>query len=530
MYYFSWKTSDTEESISNKHSSRGAFTVYLIQPNNKPPIREDNYNGNGVFGGIDAYAWLARENLGIIGHDKDIRLAGIIHAFGCYKDKYTGELWDKNGRFPGSSSHGKSNKKLEEYGKSPDQLIRAGLWIPHIPEQKYPLKFSRNKNARYEDLKPAEICDYQGYLYLNDSGVSNEHRLCYDYQGGVKKGPHKHLSGNMEYLWGNCSNITGKCTGLKGYISELIGDVTKLNGECTTIEGDISQLKGDCSNISGDCSNIQGNVTKLEGDCSKINGDVSALRGNCSALTGDINGLKGDCSGISGDVSDLTGDLSGLCGNASRLSGDCSGISADLDLIEIDDRHARPEIAFWTTDDYDLEISEQLYHYIHDNETLIKVSGQHKDLRGNCSELVGDCTNVHGLCVAALRGDCSNLTGDCTGLYGDCSNLAGDCSGLQGNCSNLTGDCSGLDGYCSHLEGNCSNLSGTCTKLIGDCSKLKGDCSGLQGNCSWSYGDCTGLRGNFSDLENNLDLITDRQEYLNSITDENFTQWPGIIL
>ena len=120
MGFFSWKTSDTQKSISNKYSDKGALPVYLITPGNEK-IYEKEYQGYGVFDGYDAYALLARWNKpeecnGDEEHDRRIGC-----AIGC------------------------TDKKMESL--------------------KYPLKFAENPNYRYEDLPPAKNCRHQGYFY-----------------------------------------------------------------------------------------------------------------------------------------------------------------------------------------------------------------------------------------------------------------------------------------------------------------------------------------------------------------------------
>ena len=118
MGFFSWNTADTNESIANIHSGHpnADRTVYLLQPDGKAPIEETVYDGYGIFGNVDAYAWLAEMNgLGIPGlRIDDRRLAGIDAA-------------------------------------------REDI--------KYPLKFSFHKNAVYEDLPASTSCRYQGYFY-----------------------------------------------------------------------------------------------------------------------------------------------------------------------------------------------------------------------------------------------------------------------------------------------------------------------------------------------------------------------------
>ncbi len=54
MGFFSWKTSDTNRSITNVHSSKGAFKVIMLMPNGDKCI-ETAYEGYGIFGGIDFY-------------------------------------------------------------------------------------------------------------------------------------------------------------------------------------------------------------------------------------------------------------------------------------------------------------------------------------------------------------------------------------------------------------------------------------------------------------------------------------------
>ena len=120
MGFFSWKTADTDESIANIHSDHqnAGRTVYLLQPNGKEPIEETAYNGYGDFGPVDAFAWLAEMNsLGIPGSNVEVRREKGISAC-CDKDSL-----------------------------------------------KYPLKFSFDKNAVYEDLPESKSCEAQGYFY-----------------------------------------------------------------------------------------------------------------------------------------------------------------------------------------------------------------------------------------------------------------------------------------------------------------------------------------------------------------------------
>ena len=54
MGFFSWKTSDTNRSISNVHSGRGTFKVTMLMPYGEKYVESD-YEGYGIFGGMDFY-------------------------------------------------------------------------------------------------------------------------------------------------------------------------------------------------------------------------------------------------------------------------------------------------------------------------------------------------------------------------------------------------------------------------------------------------------------------------------------------
>jgi len=129
MGYFSWKTMDQGKSISNQHSSRGALPVVLLMPEEfgGENLIENNYEGYGVFAGLDAYALLARMNVSeeCTGDEDHDRMIGI-------KISHTNEIFEQ----------------LE-----------------------YPLRFvslsyyNQNKCA-YEDFEGFSLnCEAQGYFY-----------------------------------------------------------------------------------------------------------------------------------------------------------------------------------------------------------------------------------------------------------------------------------------------------------------------------------------------------------------------------
>lgn len=110
MGFFSWKTCDTQRSIPNSYNGvRNTFPVNLIDHQNNRWL-EKNYDGFGVFGGMDFYELLAKMN------GKKTREEGLNLAF--------------------------SGKK-------------AILW-PKLVE---------DPSKRWQDLPNPEICEYQGHFY-----------------------------------------------------------------------------------------------------------------------------------------------------------------------------------------------------------------------------------------------------------------------------------------------------------------------------------------------------------------------------
>lgn len=152
--------------------------MYLLQPNGEAPIEETDYLGYGEFGGFDAFIWLADMNLtpGLLEgkSDDDKRLLGIgIDCGTYYEDIESGSKWlvfhdyqdlvpDAN-YFPGSYS-----APIPELGgKSANELIDSGVFVERdISSQvRFPLKFSFNKGAVYEELPASGMCHKQGYFY-----------------------------------------------------------------------------------------------------------------------------------------------------------------------------------------------------------------------------------------------------------------------------------------------------------------------------------------------------------------------------
>lgn len=189
MGFFSWLTADTNESIRNRYTGEH-LTVYLLQPGNQPPIREDAYEGYGVFGGVDAHDWLARQNLSaekLAGlSDEQVRMLGV--SLGCgnyYVDSVTGRKisifhWGGDIIDPEIAYYPVSYEQpLADFdGKKPNELIAEGRLVATPYPCDRPLKFSFHPNARYEDLPASKDCPDQGYFDADedeDEGCLDEY-------------------------------------------------------------------------------------------------------------------------------------------------------------------------------------------------------------------------------------------------------------------------------------------------------------------------------------------------------------------
>lgn len=128
MGCFSWNTADTNESIplvdvdDPDHMPR---TVYLLQPTGFN-IEEKEYEGYGMFGNANAYAWLSYMNI----------------------------PWE------------------QKINKTNDELISLGIDLFFSEEYSsitHPLKFSFDKDAKYDALPASTSCDFQGCMYEEDT-------------------------------------------------------------------------------------------------------------------------------------------------------------------------------------------------------------------------------------------------------------------------------------------------------------------------------------------------------------------------
>lgn len=129
MGFFSWKTSDTNKSISNMFSSRGALPVYVLCPDGSK-IYEPNYEGYGIFGGRDIYALVVEWN------------------------------------FPEKCQDEEGNWLLD------DEIRGMGIDIACYDVQnaklKFPIKIVESEYLEYNHTPPATSCPDQGYFYDDD--------------------------------------------------------------------------------------------------------------------------------------------------------------------------------------------------------------------------------------------------------------------------------------------------------------------------------------------------------------------------
>ena len=187
MGFFSWNTCDSGISIPAAASGRPMKPVYLLQPGGLPPVKEECYEGRGRFGVVNAYVWLAKANAETLGielsgcDDDEIAQIGIQMELGhVYKDVNSGELWhvfhDSRALIEGRYFKGNFAEIIPEFGKSANQLVGDGrlreLAVSKVIGLQYPLKFSFNPDAVYEDHLGSDTCCYQGYFY--EDGAEGE--------------------------------------------------------------------------------------------------------------------------------------------------------------------------------------------------------------------------------------------------------------------------------------------------------------------------------------------------------------------
>jgi len=182
MVLLSWLTADTKESIRVGYlvSKKDKKPVYLIQPNGEPPIEENDYDGYGGFGDVDALSWLAEKNIGTysskIGskiHLGEYFTADNVSFYLCawHHSKESISFFSKylpeDATFTPFDTFG-NLLKVNGIESDVNEHVSSGrlkrVKISEIIGVKYPLKFSHNPNAIYEELPASEDCPMRGGL------------------------------------------------------------------------------------------------------------------------------------------------------------------------------------------------------------------------------------------------------------------------------------------------------------------------------------------------------------------------------
>jgi hypothetical protein len=151
-----------------------------LQPNGEN-IEETEYEGYGEFGGVDAYVWLAEQNIdkAILERAKElnieIRDLGIYLDYRYYTDTRNGKKYSYVFSNLFEDLNGFSNYGVEIDGVEVNELIKTSVWIEkpmsdYLGEIKTPLKFSYEADADYNSLPASKTADNQGFFYEEDFG------------------------------------------------------------------------------------------------------------------------------------------------------------------------------------------------------------------------------------------------------------------------------------------------------------------------------------------------------------------------
>lgn len=173
MGFFSFITSDSNESIPNIHSGRKTFPVYMATPGpNRKVFEEKEYDGYGVFGGKDIYVLIAElNNLCPNGTHEDKRMEAIALI---YKTVIT----DGTTKFIKGIDFTRWDQPLGDTKRTANELVYEDGWSMIHPNgygdfneaarQGYimPKLFEDRASINYWDEFPYPTsCSYQGYFY-----------------------------------------------------------------------------------------------------------------------------------------------------------------------------------------------------------------------------------------------------------------------------------------------------------------------------------------------------------------------------
>lgn len=193
MGLFSFKTCDENQSIPvvfSDHKNRGR-NVYFLMQNGQPSLVESAYEGNGVFGGVDVFDWLARANINIPedSDPEEVRMLGIslnsssfkmwkfndtvaFYGTDFIKKTLTPFLKEKFGDIKivtpdtyADPIDAFSGLTLNDLGDGNNTIGASTLLMSDIVDIKHHIKLSFNPDAVYEKNGKSEDCEYQGFLY-----------------------------------------------------------------------------------------------------------------------------------------------------------------------------------------------------------------------------------------------------------------------------------------------------------------------------------------------------------------------------
>jgi hypothetical protein len=169
MGFFSFITSDTNKSISNSFSNRGALPVHMITEDGQV-FTEDDYEGYGVFGGKDIYELIAELNELCLDGDTDQKRGVAIDLL--YKTiitngerSYTNGVDFTNWEQPIEAEGGKTANSLVSLGWKQvypngygdfEIAAKNGIKLPKLV-QKIPKNF--------DDVPYSKNCRHQGFFY-----------------------------------------------------------------------------------------------------------------------------------------------------------------------------------------------------------------------------------------------------------------------------------------------------------------------------------------------------------------------------
>ena len=149
-----------------------------MRPDNSEPIAESSYAGYGDFGGVCAISQLAIDNNHLFNleglTDQQISNVGADLSCGSFmKDTKTGDVWhifsDSSDLLEGRFFDGMYSEVIPELGMSANDLVKSGrferIYFKDYFDVKYPLKFSFDRNCKYEDHPASLDCPDQGYFY-----------------------------------------------------------------------------------------------------------------------------------------------------------------------------------------------------------------------------------------------------------------------------------------------------------------------------------------------------------------------------